>query len=287
MKKQININQEAIVNSKIDIDVIDAAIIDYVSEIHNWKKVVKMQVETETYYWVSYNLLINQMPLLGLKKDTVYRRIKKLAQIGLILVHPDSQKLGKTFMCLSNKSKDLIFSDTPSDSYHPINNEESEGSDLNPSGYVENPKVLVENSENSLEKASDSNPLHVGLKSELLSIGKEDYSKDSNKKEENEIPKNTRRTDFSFIDEDYLKSLPNDNTPIDLDGQPGVLKAYSFLIKLPWEDIRLEAQGETAGACDAYRHTVMRIMNEKYEIEKQEEIARDKAIDESYYPGED
>ncbi len=168
----------------------------------------------------------------------------------LISIHNDSQKMGKTFLRLTNKCTELFFSN----SEQPTNTIQSDPSDLNPK--VDG--VFTENVQKTEKLASDSNPDTFGLKSELYIKEKEYTLKENIKEEQN----------FSFISVDYLKSLPEDNTPIDLDGRRGVLKNYNSLMKLPWEDIQLETKSETARACEPYAKAVREIMNEKYELEQ-------------------
>jgi hypothetical protein len=94
------------------------------------------------------------------------------------------------------------------------------------------------------------------------------------KKEKKEIP-NSQKKDFNFIDVDYLKSLPLENSPFDHEGQILNFKNYTYLIKRPWEEIQSEAMGESACACDPYKKAVLDIMHEKYQQELNEEIAMD------------
>ena len=69
------------------------------------------------YYWISYNALCNDLPILNMKKDTVYRRLKKLCNTNVL--KSKTIKKGGTFSYYAFGS----------------NYEQLIHSDLNPRGY--------------------------------------------------------------------------------------------------------------------------------------------------------
>ena len=88
-----SINQKAIIDSGLGIDLVDSTIITWFNDfkgLHTTK--VKLDKDGQAYYWISYSFIIDELPLLGLKsKDSIYRRIKKLVELKIIVPHPDNQ----------------------------------------------------------------------------------------------------------------------------------------------------------------------------------------------------
>lgn len=97
MKYSISINQRAIIESGLNIDLFDAAIIDYILAFSHAKTIMKIQEGELTFYYFSYNHLIAEMPLLGLKRDAIYRRFKKLCDMGFLIAHPRNKAMNKPF----------------------------------------------------------------------------------------------------------------------------------------------------------------------------------------------
>ena len=64
MKYTIVINQKAIIDNNIDIDIIDASILDYFISISTWTKRKKIIEDGKEWFWVQYESLIDSMPLL-------------------------------------------------------------------------------------------------------------------------------------------------------------------------------------------------------------------------------
>ena len=103
MKYNININQLAIIENKADIDLYDAAILSFVSDWIGNSSATIVNYNGMPYTWISHKLITDQLPLLRtrnsgklkpMSKDTIYRRMKRLCNIGLLDKHPNSQKLG-------------------------------------------------------------------------------------------------------------------------------------------------------------------------------------------------
>jgi uncharacterized phage protein (TIGR02220 family) len=123
MKWNININQKAVIDMGVDIDIIDAAIIDQCMSFSHSKDCGRMFLDGETFYWLGYENIAEQLPLLKLKKDSVYRRLKKMADLGLLIPHPNNQAIGKPFYAFTEKCVKCTYG------------YKSEGTDQNPKGY--------------------------------------------------------------------------------------------------------------------------------------------------------
>lgn len=106
MQYTININQKYIIDSNLDVDFSDSAIL-YVCILYA-PFCNKIEYEGKTFYWFDHNKILEEIPLLRLKKDSVYRRMKKLCDLGLISQHPNNEKMGKSFYAINEEALGFI-----------------------------------------------------------------------------------------------------------------------------------------------------------------------------------
>ena len=98
MQYTITINQLAVINAGLNLDVVDMAIFDFVKQYAHSDKCMKLQTETGTYFWVSHNVIIQQLPILGISTGAgIIKRINKLIDSGLLARHPNCDLMRKTF----------------------------------------------------------------------------------------------------------------------------------------------------------------------------------------------
>jgi len=115
MKWNININQKAIVQHGLDIDMIDAAIFDCLKDYTHSTICKKMQDVGGQYYSMPYKKVMEELPLLPIKtNDGVYRRFKKLEVAGLIEMHEDNAKMGIVWFKFGRNYEKMIR-DEPTD----------------------------------------------------------------------------------------------------------------------------------------------------------------------------
>ena len=104
----------------------------------NWAK--EIIIEEETYYFVSRNQVINELPMFFEKPDTVYREFKKLFEKGLIkYIKKDKMDLIR----ITEKGKEWNFSNFEN------NSEKNPSSEENSEIF---PNKLGKKSENNSEK---------------------------------------------------------------------------------------------------------------------------------------
>jgi len=105
MKYNININQ--LVLAETELDLIDAAILDYLITFCNSKneKIEKRRVDGLTP--VDYDHLISEMPLLKINsRGALTPRIKKIESAGFIIVKRVNNQ--NNFICLTSKVDELF-----------------------------------------------------------------------------------------------------------------------------------------------------------------------------------
>lgn len=91
MKEIILINTEIVekLNTQLPIgqqlNIIDAAILTWLMDFQSDPDVQKIVINQEVYFLVTYDSIINDLPLLGItNKQVMKRRIDKLINVGLI-----------------------------------------------------------------------------------------------------------------------------------------------------------------------------------------------------------
>lgn len=94
MKYNIHIPQKEAIMISEDLDIIDMAIFDFIQYFSSTNSCRKIYEDDFVYFWIAYDLIIDEMPILKIKtKDAIYRRIQKLVSVNLLTPHIDNQKI--------------------------------------------------------------------------------------------------------------------------------------------------------------------------------------------------
>ena len=108
MMYYININQKAL-NEYEDLDLIDGALLSF---MRNWtlsSKSQKLSYNDKLFVWVNPELIIKQMPKLGIKtRQGIFNRFEKLIKNNLIDRHPDNKKMNRTYLALGPEYDNFI-----------------------------------------------------------------------------------------------------------------------------------------------------------------------------------
>ena len=113
MKWSININQRAAIEMKLEVDIIDLAIFDMLKDYTPSPACKKMQENGQQYFRVPYKKVLEELPLLPVKTDALYRRFKKLESAGLIQMHPDNAKLSMVWFMWGRNYTGMVSHKTP------------------------------------------------------------------------------------------------------------------------------------------------------------------------------
>jgi len=161
VKYSININQKQALELGIK-NINQVAIFDLLCGAATWART--QVIDDVVYYWVARQTIANELPILNLKADTIYRHLKSLAEIGVI----EHVKSGK---------KDCIKVTEKGRKYYIGNESEnnvSTMSEMNPNPCVGNKSEKEPNSEidpsklgNESENNSDLNPTNQLTKKQI------------------------------------------------------------------------------------------------------------------------
>ena len=129
MRYSITINQKAVVDNGLDLDLKEVFILEAIRQMTaDWHCIEKIIEKDGVYFWLSYQKIIEQCPLLGTKDkpckpDTVYRYIKDLCDKGFMVPHAENgfKKANgkKTFYALTSKVG-LLYGTAQSSEQSPV-----------------------------------------------------------------------------------------------------------------------------------------------------------------------
>lgn len=174
----LGFNQEKALEFGFDVE--DLLIIRWFVDFYSSSKMIKMNVGDKTYAWVNYSRVIEDIPILNMKKDTLSRRMKKICETG-IMEH-ETLKQGGTFSLykLTDKYDQLISKDN-----------KTEGTEKIPEGYGEKSQPLTDkNPEQNINLLNNNSIKDINTystKEELLHPKNEDVGKNSKKESVNSV----------------------------------------------------------------------------------------------------
>lgn len=94
MKWSWNINQRAVIDNNLDIDVIDLSIFEMLKDFTHSSRCKKLDVNGKMYYLMGWKLVVDQLPILKLRtRRSVTKRYEKLKNAGIIEAHPGNKAL--------------------------------------------------------------------------------------------------------------------------------------------------------------------------------------------------
>ena len=105
MKYTLLINQKQAISLNLT-NINQLFILDIISTAPTWAK-TKILENNEVYYWVARQKIIEELPILNLKSDSVYRHLKRLKANGFI---DYEKKNKKDLVRLTQKGKSLFTS---------------------------------------------------------------------------------------------------------------------------------------------------------------------------------
>jgi hypothetical protein len=117
MKYTISINQYAVVEAGLELDIIDLAILDFIRDFANSTACTKFHTPEGEFLWIAHQLILDNMPLLKIKtKQGVINRIDKMIQADVLRKHPNCEIYGKTLYTFGS-NYDAIFFYTPKQNF--------------------------------------------------------------------------------------------------------------------------------------------------------------------------
>lgn len=112
---------------ELGLDVIDALLLRYFVDFKDSGTMVKETIGGEQYYWLKYEGIMKELPILDLKKDSIYRRFKNMSK-NKVLNHKTVKNKGiYSYYNIGSNYLKLLSDSNPKGSDNDVN-----ASDLNP-----------------------------------------------------------------------------------------------------------------------------------------------------------
>lgn len=125
----------------LKLDVNDLTILRWLVDFSHTGKMETISMDGKLFYWVSYNKVIEDLPLLNIGKDMLYRRLKKMVELDILTYY--SKSGGQAYFGFGSNYASMLSSEYV---------ENSEGSEKIPSVLENNPSNLGKNSVPTSEK---------------------------------------------------------------------------------------------------------------------------------------
>lgn len=110
MQYNININQKALIEFSSDLDLKDAAILDFILKAKENPFFETKIFNEKEYFWLSYSKIIEELPLLKIKnKNVLARKLRKLIDLGLLESYIDQSQGNKTYWKTGSNFYKLLF----------------------------------------------------------------------------------------------------------------------------------------------------------------------------------
>jgi len=139
MKYTLNVNQPKALELGVT-NLNQAIIFDMLTIASSWAKTITL--DNDIYFWVSRGVIVDELPLLRLKEDTVYRHLKNLSKLGLIEYTKSGtkdcvkiSKKGQKYFEKELKNSSEIFPKLVGNQ-----SENEQNSEINPSKLGKNPE---------------------------------------------------------------------------------------------------------------------------------------------------
>lgn len=124
----ITINQKAVIECGLNVDIVDMAIFDFMKSYSASPKCTKVFFENKFYFYLSSSVILERMPMLGIStKRGIGKRIDNLINAGLLERHPNNQEIGKAMYTFGSMYDRYIFCTTQEQKFQGGTNESSEG----------------------------------------------------------------------------------------------------------------------------------------------------------------
>ena len=117
----------------LSLDINDLAILRWLIDFSHTGRMETISIGYNVYYWISYDKVIEDLPLLNIGKDMLYRRLKKMVELEILSFY--SKNGSQSYFGFGKNYENMI-----SNEYH----QNSEGSEKIPSKVGKNSECRSE-----------------------------------------------------------------------------------------------------------------------------------------------
>lgn len=94
------------------LDTTDLLILSHIADYPNRSKVLKQIIDGQVFFWVEYNNLLEELPILNIRKQALADRFKKYILLHLVkqeLIAIDKKHQNATFFCMTKVYESLLY----------------------------------------------------------------------------------------------------------------------------------------------------------------------------------
>ena len=103
MLYNIVINQKAIIDNELNVTANHIAVLEVVVTFILSNNAQTLRDKLGDWYWVSYELIIDQIPMFEIKRDRCRQIVKELCNEALLEANPNNQSLGRVYLRAGKK----------------------------------------------------------------------------------------------------------------------------------------------------------------------------------------
>lgn len=132
---------------ELKLDVTDLLIINHLADFPNRKKVTKIILDDKIFFWVSYNTIIEELPIIDIKKQALSDRLAKMVELGILerRIQTYGSSANMTFFRIDDLYERLKYKDWSNSQTQDVNN------------IVNNNIVNIEKEDTNVPKKGDEN----------------------------------------------------------------------------------------------------------------------------------
>ena len=120
MLYNIIINQKAIIDNELNVTANHIAVMEVVANFILSENAKSLRDNLGDWYWVSYELILDQIPMFDIKKSRCRQLVKELCIENLLEANPNNQRLGRVYLRVGAAySKYKNFDNPLSKNYQP------------------------------------------------------------------------------------------------------------------------------------------------------------------------
>lgn len=158
----------------LKLDINDLAILRWLVDFSHTGKMETISIDGKFYYWISYQKVIDDLPLLNIGRDMLYKRLKKMKELGILTCY--SKNGSQSYYGFGEKYNNLISIDN-NIAYENCDNTHLQNSE----GSEKIPTYLGKNSEVTSEKIPTNSIINNSILNNNI-INKENNIKESKHK---------------------------------------------------------------------------------------------------------
>lgn len=148
-------SQEKLIEFGLDVN--DAIILRWFIDFKDTGKMSSEIIENDKYYWINYEALLRDLPIMNIKKDTLYRRLKKMESVQILKHFTKKQGGTYSMYAVALNYCQLIDFEGYGFKSEGYGKKSVGGTDLNPDGTDLNPEQKTNLLNQSISNINQSN----------------------------------------------------------------------------------------------------------------------------------